>query len=279
MTFLPASAQHLLSRAQQGDAHALDAMLNRTLAPLGVVVTTVINAECAIVTAVLPHGIDRQFLIRFMREGMERLQARSIRQVLLVGRDRERSQPDWQYILNLYQADLPPSPQPQRRRRAAVTATATPTIVPLIQPRPRAAIGPRRLSRPLYLLLLLATVALLAGGTWAGRTVLLVDSSLDHQWHFPQEVEQLTSNTAVTSVEQLATASVGYLRGLKQPWCVSNQGWQTVVSKAIGMGLLERRLISEDRQELWVAGDPSRRFSSTTTVADGVVRACVQPLP
>lgn len=42
-----------------------------------------------------------------MREGMERLQANPIRQVLLVGRERVTA--DWQYILNLYQADLPPA--------------------------------------------------------------------------------------------------------------------------------------------------------------------------
>jgi hypothetical protein len=273
------SQHHLISLAKQGDPTALTTLINQTLSPLGVVVTSVLNAECLVVTAVVPDTIDRQFLIRFMREGMERLQANSIRQVMLVGRDRERVTPDWQYILNLYQADLPPAKSKRRRQRIAppvetVSPTAPPTEV-------RSPTKRRRhwlVNKPLNWLLTLGAIALLAGGAFAAKVVFLVDHSVDRNLDFTQEIEQLTAHTAITSVDKLAAASVDHLRGLQGTWCASSQGWETVLAKAVSLGLLERKLLPEDHQELWIAAQPSRRFQMSPQVSGNVIQSCIQPV-
>lgn len=281
------SQHHLISLAKQGDPTALTTLINQTLSPLGVVVTSVLNAECLVVTAVIPDTIDRQFMIRFIREGMERLQANSIRQVMLVGRDRERVTPDWQYILNLYQADLPPAKIKRRRQRlvppvAPVSTTtpvsATTTVQP---PEVRVPLKRRRhwlVNKPLNWALSLGAIALLVGGAFAAKVVFLVDHSVDQNLDFTQQVEQLTAHTAITSVDKLAAASVKHLSGLQGTWCASSQGWETVLAKAVSLGLLERKLLPEDHQELWIAAQPSRRFQMSPRVSGNVIQSCIQPV-
>jgi hypothetical protein len=269
------SSQHqLISRAKEGDPTALTALINQTLSPLGVVVTSAMNAECLVVTAVVPDTIDRKFLIKFMREGMERLQANSIRQVLLVGRDRERVTPDWQYILNLYQADLPPTAVKRKRRLRMPPADPVPVAVASTQPRSRHWL----VNRPINWLLTLAAFTLLGCGVFAARVVFLVDHTVDQRLDFSQQVEQLTSHTAIASIDKLATASVDHLQGLHGTWCASSQGWETVLAKAISLGLLERKLLPEDRQELWITAQPNRKFQMTPKVDGNTIQSCVQPL-
>jgi hypothetical protein len=268
------SQHHLISLAKQGNPKALTTLINQTLSPLGVVVTSALNAECLVVTAIVPDTIDRKFLIEFMREGMERLQANSIRQVLLVGRDRARVTPDWQYILNLYQADLPPAAIKRKRQQ----------VIERVAPAPEAKVRPPARSRPWLMnrtgnwVLTLFTITLLVGGGFAAKVVFLVDRTLDRRLDFAQEVEQLTSHTAITSIDKLATASVGHLQGLSETWCASSQGWEAVLAKAISLGLLERKLLPEDRQELWIVAQPNRKFQMTPRVDGNAPQFCVQPL-
>jgi hypothetical protein len=280
MSSTTSSQQHLISRAKEGDTTALNALINQTLAPLGVVVTSVLNAECLIVTAVIPNSIDRLFLIKFMREGMERLQAQSIQQVTLVGRDRERMAPDWQYTLNLHQADLPPTPT-KKRKRVIRMATATPDLAsqPPVAAPTKAKIKTRHwlLSRPLNFALTVASGTLLICGTFAAKTVFLVDHSLDRQIDFLQEIAHLESNTATTSIDKLALGSVDYLRDLKTNWCSSPTGIKTVLAKGIGMGLFTTKPLAEERQELAIAADPQRRFTVTTTAGE-TAQTCIAPL-
>jgi hypothetical protein len=273
------SQHHLISLAKQGDPTALTTLINQTLSPLGVVVTSVLNAECLVVTAVVPDTIDRQFLIRFMREGMERLQANSIRQVMLVGRDRERVIPDWQYILNLYQADLPLAKTERRRQRIAPpVATVSPPVPPTEVRTPTRRRRHWLVNRPLNWVLTLGAIALLAGGAFAAKVVFLVDHSVDRNLDFTKEIEQLTAHTAITSVDKLAVAAVDHLRGLRGTWCASSQGWETVLAKAVSLGLLERQLLPEDHQELWLAAQPSRRFQMSPKVSGNVIQSCIQPM-
>jgi hypothetical protein len=170
-----ASQNQLLSLAQQGDAASLTALINHNLFPLGVTVMTTLQDKCLVVTAVLPQNIDRLFLINFMREGMERLQAKSIQQVLLIGKDRERITPDWQYILNLHQADLPPV-VPLRQPQLPLQPPPPAIPQPIHQQLPRHPLA----STPLRWLLLLTTCGLLVGGTWAAKTVFLVENAPDN---------------------------------------------------------------------------------------------------
>jgi hypothetical protein len=164
---------HLLNLAKQGDADSLTALINQNLLPLGVTVMTALQNECLVVRALLPQNIDRLFLINFMREGMERLQARSIQQVILIGQDRERIIPDWQYILNLHHVALPPLSPPVKSQYA-----------PPPQPAPAETIhhAPTKKYRhpltrsSLRLVLLLATLGLLIGGTFAGKTVFVMEN-------------------------------------------------------------------------------------------------------
>jgi hypothetical protein len=283
------SQNHLISLAKQGDPTALTTLINQTLSPLGVVVNSVLNSECLVITAIIPDNIDRQFLIRFMREGMERLQANSIRQVMLVGRDREQISPDWQHILNLYQADLPPTTVKRRRAKInPVVATATTTTATASSaatcPTPAAATSPQRrrrhwlIRKPTNRLLNLAAILLLGSGAWAAKVVFLVDNSSDRQLNFTQEVEKLAARQATISLEKLATASVDHLRTIEGTWCGPAQGWEPVLAEAVGLGLIERKLLPEDQQELWIVAQPNRRFQMKPQVEGSAILSCLQPI-
>jgi hypothetical protein len=168
-----ASHHQLLNLAKQGDTDSLTALINQNLFPLGVTVMTAIQDECLVVKALLPQNIDRLFLINFMREGMERLQARSIRQVILIGQDRERIIPDWQYILNLHHVALPPVSQIHQQYIPSPPPSATTAVRPARQsPHPLS-------SKSVQLLLFLATLGLLIGGTFAAKTVFLMENQIE----------------------------------------------------------------------------------------------------
>jgi hypothetical protein len=154
--------------AKAGDVTALNRLIDDTLSPLGVGVTTALGNECLVVTAVLPETIDRLFLIDFLREALERLQPDYIDRVVIVGRDRARLTPDWQHILNLHQADLPQMPTPARQQQAKRKPTIKKSAIPFRHRHPL-------LSRPLHLVLFLAACGLLVGGVFAAKTVFMIE--------------------------------------------------------------------------------------------------------
>jgi hypothetical protein len=154
--------------AKAGDVTALNRLINDTLSPLGLDVTTVMGNECLVVTAILPETIDRLFLIDFLREALERLQPEYVDRVVIVGRDRARLTPDWQHILNLHQADLPQMPTPARQQQAKRKPTVKKAVIPFRQRHPL-------LSKPLHLVLFLAACGLLVGGVVAAKTVFMVE--------------------------------------------------------------------------------------------------------
>jgi hypothetical protein len=162
---------HLVALAKTGDVAALNQLINNTLSPLGVEVTTVIGNECLVVTATLPETIDRLFLIDFLREALERLQPEEVDRVVVVGRDRARLTPDWQHVLNLHQADLPQMPTPARQQQAKRQPTRQKTVIPFRQRHPL-------LSKPLHLMMFLAACGLLIGGVFAARTVFMVEDGV-----------------------------------------------------------------------------------------------------
>jgi hypothetical protein len=159
----------LVASAKAGDVTALNKLIDNTLSPLGVGVTTVMGNECLIVTAILPETVDRLFLIDFLREALERLQPAEIDRVVIIGRDRARINPDWQHILNLHQADLPNMPTPARQKQAKrKAAPATKNTVPFRQRHPL-------VSKPLHLVMFLAACTLLVCGVFAAKTVFMVE--------------------------------------------------------------------------------------------------------
>ncbi len=159
----------LVAAAKAGDVPALHKLIDNTLSPLGVGVTTVMGNECLIVTAILPETVDRLFLIDFLREALERLQPAQIDRVVIIGRDRARINPDWQHMLNLHQADLPQMPTPARQKQAKRKITPPKnTNIPF---RPRHPL----VSKPLHLVMFLTACALLVCGVFAAKTVFMVE--------------------------------------------------------------------------------------------------------
>jgi hypothetical protein len=158
----------LVASAKAGDVTALNKLIDNTLSPLGVGVTTVMGNECLIVTAILPETIDRLFLIDFLREALERLQPAQIDRVVIIGRDRARINPDWQHILNLHQADLPKMPTPARQKQAKRKIAPPQTTLSFRQRHPL-------VSKPLHLVMFLAACTLLVCGVFAAKTVFMVE--------------------------------------------------------------------------------------------------------
>lgn len=158
---------HLMALAKTGDVAALNWLIDHTLSPLGVKVTTIMGNDCLVVTAILPETVDRLFLIDFLREALERLQPEQIDRVVIVGCDRARLTPDWQHVLNLYQADLPQMPAPARQQQAKRRPTPKKAVASFRQRHPL-------LSKPLHLVLFLAACGLLVGGVFAAKTVFTV---------------------------------------------------------------------------------------------------------
>jgi hypothetical protein len=159
---------HLMTLAKAGDVAALNWLIDHTLSPLGVEVTTIMGNDCLVVTAILPETVDRLFLIDFLRESLERLQPEQIDRVVIVGCDRARLTPDWQHILNLHQADLPQMPAPARQQQAKRKPNQKKVAAPFRQRHPL-------LSRPLHLVLFLSACGLLVGGVVAAKTVFMVE--------------------------------------------------------------------------------------------------------
>jgi hypothetical protein len=170
---------HLMALAKAGDVAALNWLIDNTLSPLGVEVTAIIGNDCLVVTAILPETVDRLFLIDFLREALERLQAEGIDRVVIVGRDRARLVPDWQHILNLHQADLPQMPTPARQQQAKRKPTPKKATISFRQRHPL-------LSKPLHLVLFLAACGLLVGGVFAAKTVFTVGDGAVKPVEFPQ---------------------------------------------------------------------------------------------
>ena len=158
----------LVAAAKAGDVPALHKLIDNTLSPLGVGVTTVMGNECLIVTAILPETVDRLFLIDFLREALERLQPAEIDRVVIIGCDRARINPDWQHILNLHQADLPKMPTPARQKLAKRKIAPPQTTISFHQRHPL-------VSKPLHLVMFLAACALLVCGVFAAKTVFMVE--------------------------------------------------------------------------------------------------------
>jgi hypothetical protein len=159
----------LLVLAKNGDVMAISALMKDTLATLGVEVTATQGNDCLVITAILPDTVDRLFLINFVRESLERLQANSIDQVVIVGRDRARINPDWQFILNLHQADLPRMPTPANQQRARRTHNPAQKLT-FRQRHPL-------LSRPLHLLMFVTACGLLVAGAYAAKTVFVLEDA------------------------------------------------------------------------------------------------------
>jgi hypothetical protein len=191
-----ASPHQLPSFAQPEDADALAALINQSLFPLGVTVLAAIHQECLVLRALLPPHIDRLFLINCVREGMESLQLQSIKQVVLIGQDRENIRPDWQYILNLARINLPPvnlPPIPTRRQSGAcsfpgvvmtssvITTSSLSSVTRQNTEQKPLRLRVRRPRHPLAhrsicLLLMVAAGGLLIGGAWAAKSMFLVEN-------------------------------------------------------------------------------------------------------
>ena len=162
---------HLMALAKTGNVAALNWLIDNTLSPLGVEVTTTMGNDCLVVTAILPETVDRLFLIDFLREALERLQPEQINRVVIVGRDRARLVPDWQQIINLHQADLPQIPAPARQQQAKRKPSQKKVATPFRQRHPL-------LSKPLHLILFLSACGLLVGGVVAAKTVFMVEEGV-----------------------------------------------------------------------------------------------------
>jgi hypothetical protein len=167
----PENRSQLVAAAKAGDIPALDELINNTLSPFGVGVTTVMGNECLIVTAILPETLDRLFLINFLREALERLQPETINRVVIIGRDRAHINPDWQHVLNLHQADLPKMPSPARQHQAKRKMALKQTVLPFRQRHPL-------LSKPLHLGMFLAACLLLVGGVFAAKAMFVIEDDV-----------------------------------------------------------------------------------------------------
>jgi hypothetical protein len=169
----------LVALAKAGDVTALNWLIDDTLSPLGAEVTAIMGNDCLVVKAVLPETLDRLFLIDFLRAALERLQPEKIDRIVIMGRDRARLLPEWQHILNLYQADLPKMPTPARQQQAKRKPIPKTVGTSLRQRHPL-------LSRPLHLVLFLAACGLLVGGVFAAKVVFTVGEGTAKSVEFPQ---------------------------------------------------------------------------------------------
>ncbi len=182
------SSDQLPNFAQPENADALAALINRSLFPLGVTVLAAIHQECLVLRALLPPHIDRLFLINFLREGLGHLSLPSIKQVVLIGQDRENIRPDWQYILNLARINLPPVNLPPIPTRRQSEPGSFPGVAVVEEQQLTRRTGDKFLRlrvrpprhplarRSVCFLLILAAGGLLIGGAGAAKSVFFVEN-------------------------------------------------------------------------------------------------------
>ncbi|MBW4695010.1 MAG: type IV pilin-like G/H family protein [Lyngbya sp. HA4199-MV5] len=86
---------NLLERAQQGDPHAIAALMNLTLEPQGVVARAVVEEDCLHVFLSAARALNAKTLVAFIQRGILRLDVSSIQRVLVYGQRLSDDQPDW----------------------------------------------------------------------------------------------------------------------------------------------------------------------------------------
>ncbi|MEM6502869.1 MAG: hypothetical protein AAF685_13645 [Cyanobacteria bacterium P01_C01_bin.89] len=92
----------LLSQAKQGDAQAIESLMNQALRPAGIQVRLLVFQSCLTVMAIAKTVPDRKFMVNFVQRGMGSLSSANgldIQQVLVQGFLQGNRTPQWQVTL------------------------------------------------------------------------------------------------------------------------------------------------------------------------------------
>src|SRR3712207_823046 len=91
----------LLELAKQGNAQAIAALINRQLQPKGVTAKAALKDGCLQVMLESTQVPNQQALVEFIRKGITSLEAASIQQVKVYGRQTGGEFPSWSQEIEL----------------------------------------------------------------------------------------------------------------------------------------------------------------------------------
>lgn len=172
--------QNVLVRAQLGEPDAIATLINQVISKKGLNATAKTKGNCLHIVIESDRVPDRIACIRFIHDGMSRLNPKSIESVRLYGRRRDQKWPSWTDLVQL-SPPVPPVPAP---------SVAEPTI-PVTEPKRKQLKLKTRHRRKVPLLLL-------GGICWVliAAVGFLVRAKIDSQ--------SATKSKASTTVEQVA---------------------------------------------------------------------------
>lgn len=100
-----------LEAARKGNPDAIAALMNRSLAPKGIVVKVALKEACLSVLLEAAQTPDQQTLVPLIHKGLNALNLEQIKTVRLYGQQKESEFPEWQheFSLNLMQETTEPS--------------------------------------------------------------------------------------------------------------------------------------------------------------------------
>lgn len=133
---------NLLERARAGNAHAIAALMNQKLQPKGITAKTALKDGCLQVMVQATQVPEQQALVAFIRRGIKRLGAESIKTVKVYGRRVGEEFPDWYQEFKLGAQTMLTSPSAsslitrflQQFQLLASSCNLAPTIATVAQP-------------------------------------------------------------------------------------------------------------------------------------------------
>ena len=134
--------ENALIKAQQGDPDAIATLINQVISKKGMMATAKTKGNCLHIVIEADHIPDQASCLRFIQDGMTRLNARSIDFVRVYGRHRHEKWPSWTELLPLR---MPVEPQltstqsqistgvaPQPKRKSVKITTKYNKKIPLV---------------------------------------------------------------------------------------------------------------------------------------------------
>lgn len=123
------SSETILSQAQQGNPEAIATLIDQVLSKKGISATATVEGSCLQVTLTSEQIFSPEGCVNFIRQGMSRLGATSIKTVRVIGQQPHNSEPAWIETFDLLPVGavsqvtppaitppIPPTTKPKKRK-------------------------------------------------------------------------------------------------------------------------------------------------------------------
>lgn len=115
--------QNLLELAKQGDPKAIEAFINRSLEPKGILVKVNLTGGCLLMIAESKEAPDQSFMVDFVHKGLTNLNVEAIKRVVIRGQVTGNATPVWREAFELNNGVQSKQVQPSQSVNSKVSST------------------------------------------------------------------------------------------------------------------------------------------------------------